>query len=73
MRIPRPLPAPPTAERVKNARAPQAPELPPDLEARIAAFENAAPAPDFDASSWLWMVALGIVLPLVLLAAGWWA
>ena len=48
-------------------------ELPPELAARIAAFENAAPAPDFDVSSWLWMAALGIVLPLLLLAAGWWA
>ena len=55
-----------------------APVLPPDLEARIAAFENAAfenaalPA-DFDRASWCWMILLGVALPLVLLAVGWWA
>ncbi|MEP6883259.1 MAG: hypothetical protein ABJC66_00785 [Gammaproteobacteria bacterium] len=48
-------------------------ELPPELEARIAALENSAPAADFDAASWIWMVLLGVVLPLLLLAAGWWA
>ncbi len=48
-------------------------ELPPELEARIAALENSAAAVDFDLASWIWMILLGIVLPLVLLAAGWWA
>jgi hypothetical protein len=52
---------------------PQMPALPPQLEARIAAVENAAPASDFDASSWLWMILLGVVIPLILLAVGWWA
>jgi hypothetical protein len=47
--------------------------LPPDLEARIAAFESAAPLQDFDVASWLWMLTLGIAIPLVLLAVGWWA
>jgi hypothetical protein len=47
--------------------------LPPDLEARIAACENTAPRGDFDAASWLWMLALGIAIPVVLLAVGWWA
>jgi hypothetical protein len=47
--------------------------LPPELEARIAAFEKSPRAADFDGASWIWMVLLGIVLPLVLLAAGWWA
>jgi hypothetical protein len=48
-------------------------ELPPELEARITAFENSPPAADFDGASWIWMILLGIVLPLTLLVAGWWA
>ena len=48
-------------------------DLPPELEARIASFENAAAAPDFDAASWLWMLLLGVALPLLMLAVGWWA
>jgi hypothetical protein len=47
--------------------------LPPPLEARIAAFERAAPAADFDAASWFWMILLGVATPLLLLAIGWWA
>jgi len=46
--------------------------LPPELEARIAAFENAAPRPDFDTAGWFWMILLGVALPLLLLAVGWW-
>ena len=49
------------------------PALPPQLEARIAVVENAAPTSDFDASSWLWMLLLGVAIPLILLAVGWWA
>ena len=45
--------------------------MPPDLEARIAAFERAAPPGDFDSASWFWIILLGVALPLVLLAAGW--
>jgi hypothetical protein len=56
---------------------PAGPELPPharpELEARLAAFERAAPAGDFDGPSWFWMILLGIALPLVLLGVGWWA
>ena len=52
---------------------PQAPALPPQLEARIAVIESAAPASDFDASSWFWMILLGVAIPLILLAVGWWA
>ncbi len=48
-------------------------ELLPELEARIAAFESTTTAADFDSASWVWMILLGIVLPFVLLAAGWWA
>lgn len=60
---PAPSSAPPAA-----AAAP----LPPELEARIAAFERAAPAPDFDKSGWFWMILLGVAIPVVLLVAGWW-
>jgi hypothetical protein len=52
---------------------PQTPKLPPQLEARIGAFERAAPAPEFDAASWFWMMLLGVAVPLLLLAVGWWA
>jgi len=54
-------------------RPPQAPALPPQLEARIAAIENAAPTADFDTASWFWMILLGVAIPLLLLAVGWWA
>lgn len=47
-------------------------ELPPELEARIAAIENCAQSADFDLASWFWMILLGLVLPLLLIAAGWW-
>jgi hypothetical protein len=52
---------------------PQSTALTPQLEARIAAFESAAPASDFDHASWFWMILLGAVIPLALLIAGWWA
>jgi hypothetical protein len=45
--------------------------LPPELEARIAALERAEPRPDFDAASWVWMVLLGLALPVALLILGW--
>jgi hypothetical protein len=47
--------------------------LPPELEARIEAFEVAAPAADFGVAGWCWMILLGIAIPVVLLAVGWWA
>jgi hypothetical protein len=59
------------SERGKSATPPVAP--PADLEARIAAFESAGPPHDFDVASWLWMLMLGIAMPLILLAVGWWA
>jgi hypothetical protein len=52
-------------------RSPREPAAP-GLEERIAAFERAAPAGDFDAASWFWMILLGVVLPLVMLIVGWW-
>jgi len=45
--------------------------LPPELEGRIAAFENAPPPADFDGASWFWMILLGLAIPLALLAVGW--
>jgi hypothetical protein len=47
--------------------------LPPELEARIAAFEKTPPDRDFDTAGWIWMILLGVALPLLLLVAGWWA
>jgi hypothetical protein len=44
--------------------------MPPELEARIAALENADRCEDFDALSWVWMVLFGIVLPLALMCIG---
>jgi hypothetical protein len=46
--------------------------LPPELEARIAAFESAASRADFDIHSWFWMILLGVAIPLILLILGWW-
>jgi hypothetical protein len=53
--------------------AASAPTLAPELEARIAALENAAPTSDFDAAGWFWMMLLGVAIPLALLIVGWWA
>jgi hypothetical protein len=47
-------------------------ELPPELAARIAAFEAAAPDGGFEFAGWFWMIFLGIAIPLLLLAVGWW-
>jgi hypothetical protein len=57
---------------LKPFPAPAMNEPPPELEARIAAFENAPPSPDFDTASWIWMILLGVALPLLLLVVGWW-
>ena len=48
------------------------PQLPPELEARIAALERADRREDFDRLSWIWMMLFGVLLPLVLLLIGWW-
>ena len=57
----------------KSNPAPRAPALPPQLEERIAAIEIAGRTSDFDTSSWLWMILLGVVTPLIMLVIGWWA
>jgi hypothetical protein len=47
-------------------------DIPPELEERLAALTDPArQAPDFDASSWLWLILLGVVVPLALLVWGW--
>jgi len=45
--------------------------LPPELAQRIDALENQATTPDFDRRGWLWLILLGVVLPVVLLILGW--
>jgi hypothetical protein len=47
-------------------------ELAPELEARLAAVEVHGAGADFDRASWVWMLLLGVALPAVLLALGWW-
>jgi hypothetical protein len=57
---------------LRASRVAEAPEeLPPELEARLAALEAGASGTDFDAVSWVWMVLFGIVLPLALILLGW--
>ena len=56
-----------------QASTPPSTPLTPQLEARIAAFESAAPTADFDHASWLWMILLGVAMPVALLIVGWWA
>ena len=60
-----------TEPRVRPAVAAGA-ALAPELEARLAAVEAHGAAADFDRTSWAWMILLGVVLPAVLLAIGWW-
>jgi hypothetical protein len=47
--------------------------LPAELEERIAALESGAECgEDFDRASLVWLLLLGVVMPVALLAAGWW-
>jgi hypothetical protein len=55
-----------------RTRTPPVPALAPELEARIAAFENAAPASGFGVAGWFWMLLLGVAIPLAMLIVGWW-
>ena len=47
--------------------------LPAELEERVAALESSSGMErDFDRVSWTWLIALGVVLPVLLLIVGWW-
>ena len=73
--MPNPFPTVPSPERPEPGRhaAPAAPAgLPAQLEARIAVLERTADREDFDAASWFWMLLLGLALPALAIAAGWW-
>jgi len=44
-----------------------------ELESRLAAIDSGEQqGEDFDASSWFWLIALGVVVPAGLLLIGWW-
>lgn len=43
-----------------------------ELDERLAVVEAHGARADFDRTSWVWMILLGLVLPCVLLAIGWW-
>jgi hypothetical protein len=59
-----------TADQDRAAR--EAQRLPPELERRIDVLEgDAAARRDFDSRSWLWLILLGVALPVVLLILGW--
>jgi len=46
--------------------------LDPELERRIAALESGGETgADFDFASWVWIILLGVVLPVALLLWGW--
>ncbi len=49
---------------------PLSPRVPMELEARLAAAPAAAPHGDFDAMSWLWMILLGVIVPIALIVIG---
>jgi hypothetical protein len=71
MPTPKPSPAAVMSDPAAGNGPLPAPLLPPELEARLAAFDSAAPAGGFDAASWFWMLLLGVALPLGLLVLGW--
>jgi hypothetical protein len=71
MPTPRHFPVNPLPEPAHNSLPAQA--LPAELEARLAALETGASRSDFGGLSWFWMILIGIVIPLLLLAIGWWA
>jgi hypothetical protein len=45
--------------------------LPPELARRIDALEAQPAAQDFDRISWVWLVLLGVLLPIAVLILGW--
>lgn len=47
-------------------------QIPAELERRIKALESVEnQGEDFDASSWMWLIILGLVLPVIALIWGW--
>lgn len=47
-------------------------DLNPELERRLKALEDPAQqGQDYDATSWFWLLVLGIVLPVIVLIWGW--
>jgi hypothetical protein len=47
-------------------------QVPAELERRIRALETPqGQGEDFDGASWFWLLALGLVLPIVILIVGW--
>lgn len=43
-----------------------------ELERRLRLLENPAEqGEDFDATSWFWLLLLGVLLPIIALIAGW--
>jgi len=47
-------------------------DLPPELQERITALEDPArQGSDFDGVSWVWLILLGVIVPLALLVWGW--
>jgi hypothetical protein len=69
MPTPKPSPAAVMSDPAAGNSPLPAPLLPPDLEARLAAFDSAAPAGGFDAARWFWMLLLGVAIGLLVL--GW--
>ena len=67
------FPVNPLPEPVHKSREAPASALPAELEARLAALETGAARSDFDGMSWFWMILIGIAIPILLLAIGWWA
>ena len=45
--------------------------LPPELARRIDVLEEQPAEQDLDRTSWMWLAALGLVVPVVLLILGW--
>jgi hypothetical protein len=47
-------------------------KLDPELDRRITALEqHMGEGADFDGASWFWLLALGVMLPVVVLIVGW--
>jgi hypothetical protein len=70
--MPNPSPTVPGPERPAPDRRAAVAALPAELEARIASLEGAPDGEDFDTASWLWMLLLGVLLPVLAIGAGWW-